>query len=42
MDDSAITSDEIIEELKTFLANFNKKVDCKTEFQYFTCIFINY
>ena len=47
MDDSVITCDEIIEsyneEIKTIPTNGNgKNITCKTQFLYFTCLFINY
>ena len=42
IDYSVITCDEIKEETKTVPTNFNeKKVTCKTQNLYFTCIFIN-
>ena len=48
MDDSVITSDEVIEsydkEIKTIATNFNEKnLTCKnTKFLYFTYLFINH
>ena len=41
---SIITCDEVIEETKTFITNFNekKRQSVKTKFLYFTCFFINY
>ena len=43
IDDSLIMCDEIVEEIKIILTNFNeKKLDSQAKFLYFTCIFINY
>ena len=43
MNDSAITCNKVIEEIKTFPTNFNEKSSFqKTKFLYFTYIFINY
>ena len=43
IDHSVITCDEIIEETKSILTNFNeKKMACKTKHFCLTCLFLNY